>query len=182
MELSVIKYESNILRNWRKTASWPQGVVLSLSASGPVGYPWFPVINIFLFKTRLRPNRPAFFGDLWRFLENFWGYLENLWRFLESFWGILENFWQVLEILNFVRKTSNLLNFVRRTSRFQIEVLKREVLRPMWPINSLGGQISNQIWNLWPKLHILHCLFGLFWPFFSSSWKKEERKKTTRLY
>ena len=44
----------------------------------------------------------------------------------------MENFWHVLEILNFVRKTSDLLNFVRRTSSFQIEVLKSEVLRPLW--------------------------------------------------
>ena len=30
--------------------------------------------------------------------------------------------------------------------------------------NSLGGQIWPQIWNLWPKLHMLPCLFGQFRP------------------
>ena len=29
---------------------------------------------------------------------------------------------------------------------------------------SLGGQIWPQIWNLWPKLHMQPCLFGLFRP------------------
>jgi len=104
------------------------------------------------------------FGEFWRIFGEF---VKIFGEFLRNFGEILENFWQVLEILNFVRKTSNPLNFVRRTSRFQIEVLKSEVLRPLWPPNSLRGQIFNQIWNLWPRLHMLPCLldcFGLFGP------------------
>ena len=64
-----------------------------------------------------------------------------------------------MENFNFVRKTAIILNFVRRDSRFQIEVLKSEVLRPPWPPNSLGGQIYNQIMA---QIHMLPCLFGLF--------------------
>ena len=117
------------------------------------------------------------FEDFWR---HYWWFLENFWGILENILGILESFCQILEILNFVRKTSNILNFVRRTSRFQIKVLKSEVLRPLWPPNSLGGQIWPQIWNLWPKLHMLPCLFWLFWPFFCTL-TKDERTQLTLL-
>ena len=45
------------------------------------------------------------------------------------------------------------------------------ILRPFWwpqrplqPPNGLRSKISSQIWNLWPKLHMKPCLFGLFRP------------------
>ena len=51
--------------------------------------------------------------------------------------------------------------------------------RPLQPPNSLRVQILPQIWNLWPKLHMQLCLFGLYRPSLevSKKIKKEERKK-----
>ena len=52
------------------------------------------------------------------------------------------------------------------------------ILRPLWwpqrplqPPNGLRAQILPQIWKLWPKLHMLPCLFGLFRPFLDKSQK-----------
>ena len=36
--------------------------------------------------------------------------------------------------------------------------------RPLQPPNGLKDKILPRIWNLWPKLHMQPCLFGLFRP------------------
>ena len=46
-------------------------------------------------------------------------------------------------------------------------------LRSLQPPNSLRGQIWPQIWNLWPKHHLLPSLFLLFRPLFAR-WEKED--------
>ena len=98
--------------------------------------------------------------DFLKIFEDFW---RISWRFLEIFWGVLEKL---------VRCEKKIKNF------HQLETNKEnEVLRPLWPPNSLGGHIWPQIWNLWPKLHILPCLFGLFGPSFELREKEDERKK-----
>ena len=58
------------------------------------------------------------------------------------------------------------------------------ILRPLWwpqrplqPPNGLRAQILPQIWKLWPKLHMLPCLFGLFRPFLGKSEKKIKKKE-----
>ena len=43
------------------------------------------------------------------------------------------------------------------------------ILRPLQPPNGLIAQILPQIWNLWPKLDMQPCLFGLFRPFLEVS-------------
>ena len=60
---------------------------------------------------------------------------------LGEFFRIFEELLKIIGDLSSVRKTSILLNFVGRTSRFQIEVYKSEILRPLWPPNNMGGQI-----------------------------------------
>ena len=73
--------------------------------------------------------------------EDFWRHSRGI---LEIFWGI----WGILEELaRCEKKIKNFHDF--ETNK------ENEVLRPIRPRNSLGGQIKNQIWNLWPKLHIL---------------------------
>ena len=65
------------------------------------------------------------------------------------------------------------------------------ILRPFWwpqrplqPPNGLGAQILHQIWNLWPKLHMQPCLFGLFRPSLNVLQKKikKERRNGQLLY
>ena len=103
--------------------------------------------------TRFGPNRVA--ADMegngeFDFLEIFEDFWRISWRFLEIVWGILEKL---------VRCEKKIKNF------HQLETNKEnEVLRPLWPPNSLRGHIWHQIWNLWPKLHMLPCLFGQFRP------------------
>ena len=43
--------------------------------------------------------------------------------------------------------------------------------------NSLGGQIWPQIWNLWPKLHMLPCLFEQFRPVLALLLNLERRRR-----
>ena len=98
-------------------------------------------------ETRYRPNRPAAnmenlnFG--W-FLRIFW---RPSWGFLEYFWRILEKLVRCLKIKNFHQSETNKEN---------------EVLRPLWPPNSLGGQIWPQIWNQWPQLPTYPCAYCLY--------------------
>ena len=47
--------------------------------------------------------------------------------------------------------------------------------RPLQPPNSLRGQNLPQIWDLWPKLHMKPCLFGLFRPLFVR-WRKIKKE------
>ena len=61
------------------------------------------------------------------------------------------------------------------------------ILRPFWwpqrplqPPNGLKAQMFPQIWNLWPKLHMQPCLFGLFRPSLEVSQKKKKIKKMNR--
>ena len=103
----------------------------------------------------------------WRFwfLGDFWGFLET---FLRIFGRNFEEFWRIWLV-------------VRRKLRTSMNQRPTRKMRfwGHWPPNSLRGQIWPQIWHLWPKLNMLPCLFGLFWPFFEL-WrkkKKEERKK-----
>ena len=44
----------------------------------------------------------------------------------------------------------------------EIEVLKSEVLGPLWPPNSLGGKIWPQIWNQWPQVPTYPCAYCLY--------------------
>ena len=113
--------------------------------------------------TRFGPNRVA--ADMegngeFDFLEIFEDFWRISWRFLEFFWGILEKL---------VRCEKKIKNFN------QLETNKEnEVLRPLRPPNSLGVQIWHQIWNVWPKLHVLPYLCGLFWPVWAKWREKEE--------
>ena len=45
--------------------------------------------------------------------------------------------------------------------------------RPLQPPNGLGTQILPQIWNLWPKPHMMPCLSWLLRPLFVR-WRKED--------
>ena len=71
---------------------------------------------------------------------------------------------------------------VRRRRLPSIGDQKNEVLRPLWPPNSLGGHIWPQMWNLGLKLQILPCLFGLFWTSFELCENEERKKEPTHLY
>ena len=69
-----------------------------------------------------------------------------------DFWSILEDFAKK-NLRNF-GETGLLLEDYLRTSINQRPTKKsflRKVLRPLWPPNSLRGQVWPQIWNLWPN-------------------------------
>ena len=62
-------------------------------------------------------------GEFERFIRIFGDILEDFWRFFEEFW---RNWFIVRRFKNF----------------HQLETSKEnEILRPLWPPNSLGGQI-----------------------------------------
>ena len=79
-----------------------------------------------------------------------------------DFWGILEKLVRCEKIKNIHQFEANREN---------------EVLRPIRPPNSIGGQIWPHIWNLWPQLHMLTCLFRLIWPSFELWLRKKERRR-----
>ena len=85
----------------------------------------------------------------------------------------MENFWEIQKNGFVVRR--KLIGDQKR----------KQGLRPLWPSNSLGGQVWPQIWSLWTKIHILRlfCVskypdssFTAFHIFWTSIKKKEKRK------
>ena len=94
---------------------------------------------------------------------DFWGFLETFWR---TFWRFFEEFWRNWFVVRRLR-TSIILRPTKKM-RFWGQYGLQTALE----VNS-----KNQIWNLWPKLHMLPCLFGLFWSFRSFYLQRSEQVK-----
>ena len=97
----------------------------------------------------------------WKEMENLnseWYFLTFLETFLLKIFGeFLGNFVEIYSLLE--EK-----NFHQSVTKKENEVLR--------PLHCGGGQNWTQIWSLWPKLHMLPCLFGLFWPSFELSFTR----------
>ena len=91
----------------------------------------------------------------WVIFEVFGDILEDFWRTFEEFWRN----WFVEEKIKNFRKVDNEPFWWPQ--------------RPLQPPNSLRGQNLPQIWDLWPKLHMKPCLFGLLRPFLERSGEED---------